>query len=210
MELTPLKVGIVGAGGIGLAYAAWIADRGHEVSIWSPQRGAEAPADNTLTANGVLEGSWQVAYAKDAQSLATSVQIIVIAVPLNGHRSVMDSLLPHLRSGQLIIVSSIASLSSLYLYEAACRRGIALHVELRHHRLDGAAQAPDRGEHHDQAAVPWRVMPAVHEHAATAGCLRGLVWQYVQRRRQPARLDAGHPKIRAAGARQRRQAGPPS
>jgi len=128
MELIPLKVGIVGTGGIGLAYAAWIADRGHEVSIWSPQRGAEAPADDTLTASGVLDGSWQVAYAKDAQSLAASVQIIVIAVPLNGHRSVMDALLPHLRSGHLIIVSSMASLSSLYLYEAARRRGVALHV----------------------------------------------------------------------------------
>ena len=40
----------------------------------------------------------------------------------------MDALLPNLRSGQLVIVSSMGSLSSLYLYERAVARGIALCV----------------------------------------------------------------------------------
>jgi opine dehydrogenase len=128
MHLPSLNVGIVGAGGIGLAYAAWMAERGHAVSIWSPRRGTQAAAHEAFTASGVLEGSWRVAHAADPQGLAAAADVIVIAVPLNGHRSVMDALLPHLRSGQQIIVSSMGSLSSLYLHEQARKRGVELHV----------------------------------------------------------------------------------
>ena len=41
---------------------------------------------------------------------------------------VMDALIPHLRAGHLIIVSSMGSLSALYLYESALEHGIAISV----------------------------------------------------------------------------------
>ncbi|QEI09360.1 NAD/NADP octopine/nopaline dehydrogenase [Pigmentiphaga aceris] len=124
-----MKVGVVGAGGIGLAYAAWMADRGHSVSIWSPRlAGVDAASAMTLTAGGVLTGSYPISQVVDAQALALDSEIIVITVPLNGHRRVMDALLPHLRSGQRVIVSSMGSLSSLYLYEQAQQRGIDIRV----------------------------------------------------------------------------------
>ncbi len=35
-KVNRIKVGIVGAGSIGLASAAWAAQRGHGVSVWAP------------------------------------------------------------------------------------------------------------------------------------------------------------------------------
>ncbi|MBL8377634.1 MAG: NAD/NADP octopine/nopaline dehydrogenase family protein [Burkholderiales bacterium] len=124
-----MKVGIAGCGGIGLAYAAWLASRGHTVTIWSP-RGDTAAALRTgpLLASGVLEASCPVAVADSAAQLAAGAEVLVVAVPVNGHRAVMNALLPHLASGQAVLVSSMASLSSLYLFEAARARGRDLTV----------------------------------------------------------------------------------
>lgn len=124
-----MRIGIAGTGGIGLASAAWLAHSDHEVTVWSPGgQGAQALRDAPLQADGVLEASVRVAVADSAQALAESSQVLLVAVPVNGHKAVMDALLPHLRSGQTVIVSSMASLSSLYLFEAALRRGIDLTV----------------------------------------------------------------------------------
>lgn len=81
-----------------------------------------------LSASGVLEVRLSVACVRSAQELATTTDVILIAVPVNGHKKVMDELLPHLHSGQTVIVSSMGSLSSLYLFEAALSRGLDLRV----------------------------------------------------------------------------------
>lgn len=124
-----MKVGIVGAGAIGLASAAWIAERGHAVSLWAPRgNSTEALRLAPLQAHGVLQTSTMVEVAQDAEEVCAGADVLLIAVPLNGHRTVMDTLLPHLRSGQTVIVSSMGSLSALYLYEAAMARGIRLSI----------------------------------------------------------------------------------
>lgn len=125
------RVGVVGVGGIGLAYAAWMAHAGHEVIVVSPR--AAAAADMrvdavTVAAAGVLDAQVAVRQAASLAGLVAACDILIIAVPLNGHRGVMDQLLPHLRDGQVVIVSSMASLSALYLYEAAKAQGRAIQV----------------------------------------------------------------------------------
>ena len=123
------RVGIVGAGSIGLACAAWLSHRGYQVTIWSPRGGgAQTARDEPITATGVLEGSFRISYADSAQELAAGADVVLIAVSANGHRTVMDALLPHLRSKQLVIVSSMASLSSLYLFERTLARGLSIGV----------------------------------------------------------------------------------
>jgi len=114
-----IKVGIAGVGGIGLACAAWIAERGHDVAVWGPRGGAQVLQETQLTATGALNATLKITLAPSAQALADHADVVLIAVPANGHRAVMEALLPYLRSGQLVIVSAIGSLSSLYLYEAA-------------------------------------------------------------------------------------------
>ena len=121
-----MKIGIIGAGGIGLASAAWLAQRGHDVRLWAPRAGKPAaPGEQTLASSGILEASVRVHWVGSAAELAAASDVILIAVPVNGHRAVMDALAPRLRAGQTVIVSSMASLSSLYLYEQARRLGVA-------------------------------------------------------------------------------------
>lgn len=123
-----MKVGIVGCGAIALASAAWMVSRGHEVTVWATRgSGAEALRSEELRSTGVLEAAVRVGVAAGAADLSQA-DVLLIAVPVNGHRAVMDVLLPHLRAGQIVIVSSMGSLSSLYLYEAAMARGVAITV----------------------------------------------------------------------------------
>lgn len=121
-----MKVGIVGVGAIGLATAAALAARGHEAHLWAPRAPAgEALRAGTLHSTGAVEGSWPVVVAPTPAALAAACDVLLIAVPVNGHRAVIDRLVPHLRTGQTVIVSSTASLSALYLYEQARRHGVA-------------------------------------------------------------------------------------
>lgn len=124
-----MKVGIIGTGGIALACAAWISQRHHDVSVWSPRGGgAEALRTTPLTSSGVLQASVKVHVVDSPGELARDADVLLIAVPVNWHKTVMDALIPHLRAGQLVIVSSMGSLSALYLYESALEHGIAIAV----------------------------------------------------------------------------------
>lgn len=124
-----MRIGIAGTGGIGYASAAWLAHGGHDVAMWSPGgHSADALRDSPLQAEGVLQASVPVRVAASAGALVHDADVLLVAVPLNGHKAVMDQLLPHLRSGQSVIVSSMASLSALYLYEQAAARGADITV----------------------------------------------------------------------------------
>jgi opine dehydrogenase len=124
-----MKIAIAGAGGIAYASAAWLAHAGHEVTLWSPGgTGADALRSAALESEGVLQARVAVRVASDAAALVHSAAAVLIAVPVNGHKAVMDRLLPHLRAGQTVIVSSMASLSSLYLFERAADAGLDITV----------------------------------------------------------------------------------
>ena len=124
-----MKIGIVGAGSIAFASAAWLAQAGHAVSLWSPRSDSAAALRNApLRATGVLETEVRVQVADSAAALAGDAEVLLLAVPVNGHRAVMEALLPHLRDGQTVIVSSMSSLSALYLFEAARARGCDITV----------------------------------------------------------------------------------
>ncbi len=123
------RVGIAGAGAIALASAAWLRQVGHDAMLWSPSgQGAEALRTQPLEASGVQPCSVSVEVADDAAQLCLASDLLLIALPVNGHKRVMDALLPFLRDGQTVIVSSMASLSSLYLYESALRAGLRITV----------------------------------------------------------------------------------
>ena len=118
------RIGIAGVGAIALGCAAWLRARGHRITLWAPRGPQSHPlATQPLQASGVLEGRFEVGVADDARDLCSGSEVILIAVPANGHRAVMDRLTPHLSESHVVIVSSMASLSSLYLYEALKRRG---------------------------------------------------------------------------------------
>ena len=123
------RVGIAGAGAIALASAAWLTDAGHEVALWSPGgMGADALRTEPLRALGVLQTSARIRVADDAAGLCAGADVLLLALPVNAHRRVMDRLLPSLRDGQVVIVSAMGSLSSLYLYERARQMGRQLTI----------------------------------------------------------------------------------
>lgn len=123
------RVGIVGVGAVGLASAAALIDNGHEVTLWPPRGPVPHPlAAAPLMAEGAVTGTFRPALADGPAALCAAADTILIAVPANGHRAVMDALLPHLRAGQVVIVSSMASLSALYLHEGARARGVDVTV----------------------------------------------------------------------------------
>lgn len=119
-----MRVGIAGTGAIALASAAWLRQAGHGVMLWSPGgQGAEALRTQPLEASGVQPCAVTVEVADDAERLCLASEVLLLALPVNGHRRVMDALLPFLRNGQTVIVSSMASLSALYLHESARHAG---------------------------------------------------------------------------------------
>ena len=119
-----MRIGIAGAGAIGYASAAWLAHQSHRVTLWSP-RGDTAAALRAapLRASGLLSAEVAVDVADDAAALVAASDVVLITTPVNGHRAIADALAPHLRDDISVIVSSMASLSALYLHEALQRRG---------------------------------------------------------------------------------------
>ncbi len=112
------RVGIVGVGGIGLATAAWVASRGRRPVVWTPRGPEPHPlARAPLQAVGIVEGEFPVDVAANAAALCAAVNVLVVAVPANGHGVVIDALAGHLHARHTVIVSSMASLSALVLRE---------------------------------------------------------------------------------------------
>src|SRR5689334_16924319 len=110
-----MRIGIVGCGGIGLGYAAFLSKGGHQPFVWSPS-GASAHSldDQDLTVSGAFEGNFPIHIAKSPEELVSDAEVVIIAVPGYGHRSVMDAVIPFARDGQSFIVSAQLSLSGVY------------------------------------------------------------------------------------------------
>jgi len=120
-----MKISLVGAGSIAFATAALLSQRGHQPMLWSPsgKRGADM-----LVATGALTGSFAVKMAETVQELASWGEIIIFALPANGHKMTMDAIAPHLSEGQKIIISSHASFGALYLAQLLAERNLALPI----------------------------------------------------------------------------------
>lgn len=123
-----MRVGIVGAGNIAFVSAGWLAMNGHQVAMWSRSNSVADLATTNMQVIGLSEGTGKVGVAATAADLAADAEVILIAIPVASHRAVMDALLPHLTNAHTVIVSSMSSLSGLYLYEGARQRGLDISV----------------------------------------------------------------------------------
>jgi opine dehydrogenase len=124
-----LAVAILGAGGIGRAMAALLHRRGHHPLIWSPSgRGTEGLRHADLQAEGALVERFPLPVAEGLAQALAQASIVLIALPANGHRRVMDAALPHLTAGHTVIVSAQLSLGAAYLAQELQARGIAATV----------------------------------------------------------------------------------
>ena len=119
-----MNVAILGAGAIAHGSAALIEAAGHRAALWSPSgRGTLALAgDGALHYTGVMTGAARPAVIADLAEVS-GFDVVLIAIPVNGHRMVMERLAPHLALHQTVIVSGALSLSPLYLSKLVCACG---------------------------------------------------------------------------------------
>jgi opine dehydrogenase len=120
-----MNVAILGTGAIAFGSAALIEAGGHRAALWSPSgRGTAALArDGALAYAGVMTGVAHPGVIPDLTELA-GYDVVLIAVPANGHRAVMERLAPCLESRHMVIVSGALSLSPLYLSKLVAARGV--------------------------------------------------------------------------------------
>ena len=121
----PLRIGIAGTGAIAFATSALLHMQGHTPMLWSPSKvGTRALEIAPLHALGAIEVKFTPRVASSAQDLTEKNDVLIIALPAYGHKTVMERLVPHIRNGQHIIISSHASLGALYLAQLLAVRGV--------------------------------------------------------------------------------------
>jgi len=125
-----MRIAILGAGAVALGTAAYLAREGHSPVVWSPS-GAGTRAllsGEPLKATGAVEGSFAVPAEAQIATAVDGAQIVLIALPANGHRAVLEALAPCLVGGQVVAISSHASFGALVLSRLLAERGVACPV----------------------------------------------------------------------------------
>lgn len=122
-----LRVGIVGAGAIACGVAVLLETNGHIATLWSPS-GKNTQSNNNLVAQGVIEGVFHPRIANSAKELVETSDVILFALPVNGHKNTIDAISPHIDNEQQIIISSHASFGALYAEQTLKKRGINIPI----------------------------------------------------------------------------------
>ncbi|EED92518.1 hypothetical protein THAPSDRAFT_262572, partial [Thalassiosira pseudonana CCMP1335] len=120
-----LKVGIAGAGAIAFGTASLLSSFGHDASIWSPSGAGtselvDEEGTSQIQSTGAIEQIVNVRVAHSPNDLVRSNDnVLVLALPVNGHKSVMEQLAPEIPTNPMmhVIISSHASLGAVYLMQ---------------------------------------------------------------------------------------------
>lgn len=139
-----MRIGILGAGSIAFGMAAYLSKAGHAAVLWSPSgKGTRELANAPLIAKGELEFSGSVSIAADCAEAVATTDAVIVALPANGHKAAFDAALPHLRSGQPVIISSHSSFGALYLSRRLAERAVKLPIIVWGTTLLTARRQPD-------------------------------------------------------------------
>lgn len=125
-----MRVSILGAGAIAYGLAAYLAKSGHIPKLWSPsgKRTAALAAGRRLAATGDIEANVAVEVAADCRDAIIGAEAVVIALPVNGHKTVIDAAVPHLTDELPVIISSHSSFAALYLSKRLAERNVKLPI----------------------------------------------------------------------------------
>lgn len=98
--------------------------------LWSPSgKGTTDLAQGAeLCATGAVETALEPRIADSAATLARDNDVLMIAVPGYGHKTVFDALAPHIEARHQVIVSSHASLGAVYLAQLLAERGLTVPI----------------------------------------------------------------------------------
>jgi opine dehydrogenase len=124
------SVGIVGAGAVAFGAAAYLEQAGRRPILWSPSGKSteRLAAGERLVATGAIEGVFHPGVASSAKDLVDRAEILMVALPGYGHKTVFDAIAPHIRADQIVLISSHASFGALYLARLLAARGIVVPI----------------------------------------------------------------------------------
>lgn len=126
-----MRIAILGAGAVGRASAAYLLTRGHEPVIWSPSgKSVAAFRDGPLAVEGEIAGAFQLAIADSAEAAMEGAELIMVALPANGHRMVYEQIARHASPGQVIVISAQPVLGAFALQDR-------LHAAGKHNAILG-------------------------------------------------------------------------
>jgi opine dehydrogenase len=169
-----MRVAIVGFGGIGRGYAAYLATRGHKPVIWSPSGAALADfaGDAQLNVTGKLETTIPVQVARDCAEAVAGAEAVIVAVQANGFKAVIDAMAPHLTAGQTVIVSAHCSFAALHLHRLLRARGVDIPIAAWATTALTARKSGPRGVHISgvRAKLDVATLPVRHAEAGLAAC----------------------------------------
>ena len=123
-----MRVALLGTGGIGRGYAAYVAASGHVPVLWSPTGSGLAAPGCDLVATGVVAATQPVRVVSQCAEAVEGADIILVAVTGNGLRATLRALAPVLVDGQLVIISAHLSFAALYLSRLIAARGVQVTV----------------------------------------------------------------------------------
>jgi opine dehydrogenase len=125
-----MKVGILGAGAIAFGTAAYLERGGHTARLWSPSGAGTSAleAGAPLQARGAVEGDYRPEIAADARDAVAGVDVVLLALPANGHKAVLDAVAPFITADQTLIISSHHAFGALYAARLLAARGIVIPV----------------------------------------------------------------------------------
>lgn len=172
MSTGAITVGIAGAGSIALASAALLESRGHRPVLWSPSgAGTQDLRDVPLRAEGAIARDCSPGIADSAAELAQA-DVLMIALPGYGHRTVLQALAPHIRPGQWIVYSSHMSFGALCLNRLLADRGIEAPIALWGTTVVTGRRRGARGVHVNtiRAEIDMSTLPRAAEADGLALC----------------------------------------
>jgi len=121
-----VRVAILGAGAIAQGTAAFLQCAGHAPTLWSPSgAGTAAFAQGAqLTASGAVRAAFVPRVAATCAEAVHASDVVMLCLPGNGHKTVLDEAARHVRQHQPVIISSHLSFGALYLARLLAARGI--------------------------------------------------------------------------------------
>jgi len=121
-----MRIAILGAGLIGRASAAYLAQQGHTVGIWSPSGNGTAgmlargpgPGRGLIRYRGAITGEACFDVLGEPAEIR-GCEVLVVALPGDAYERVLPAVLPHVETGHFVIVSGALSLVPLWIHEQA-------------------------------------------------------------------------------------------
>lgn len=169
-----MRVAIIGSGGIGRGYAAYLTTQGREPVLWSPSGAAQADfAGNAdLAVTGKIEASLPLAIAAGCAEALAGANAVIVAVQANGFKTVLDAMAPHLVAGQRVIISAHCSFAALYLHRLLRDRGLDLPIACWATTALTARKSGPRSVHISgiRAKLDVATLPVRHAQAGLAIC----------------------------------------